>query len=332
MPDKPVVYISPGHMDPEYTLEKAGLGPDVDLRVMQSPERGYMDGASTREADAIMTWRTRIDAKAIDQLERCKLIVRLGVGYDFVDIEAAARKGIPVANVPDYCTNEVADHTMALLLSITRGLPAYVDSVKQATNRWEWSAAGRLFRMTGKTLGIIGLGRIGTAVALRAKAFGVDVAFYDPYIRDGMERSLGLRRLELDELLAQADYLTLHTPLTDLTRGMVNSDFLAKIKHGAYIVNTSRGGVLDAHALEIALREGRVAAAALDVMPTEPPDPELGLVKAWRAGEEWIKHRLMVTPHSAFYSEEGEVDMRVKATANVREVLDGLPARNVVNM
>jgi C-terminal binding protein len=332
MTDKPIVYISPGHMDPDYTLEKQGLGPDVDLRVMQNPDRGYMDGADAHEADAIMTWRTRIDAKAIEQLERCKLIVRLGVGYDFVDVEAAARKGIPVANVPDYCTNEVADHTLALLLNIARGVPAYVDSVKLETDRWQWSAAGPLFRITGKTLGIIGLGRIGTAVALRAKAFGIDVAFYDPYARDGMERSLGLRRLELDDLLAQADFVSLHTPLTDETRGLVDADFLAKLKHGAYLVNTSRGGVVDANALEVALREGRVAAAALDVMPTEPPDPELGLIKAWRAGEDWVKHRLIVTPHSAFYSEEGEVDMRVKATATVREVLDGLPARNVVNM
>jgi C-terminal binding protein len=332
MPDKPIVYISPGHMDPDYTLEKAGLGPDVNLRVMQNPDRGYMDGASVRDADAIMTWRTRIDANAIDQLERCKLIVRMGVGYDIVDVEAAAKKSIPVSNVPDYCTNEVADHTIALLLGITRGLPAYIDSVKQDEERWEWSAAGHLFRMTGKTLGIIGLGRIGIAVALRAKAFGLDVAFYDPYARDGMDRALGLRRLELDDLLAQADFLTLHTPLTNETRAMVNSDFLAKLKHGAYLVNTSRGGVLDANALEVALREGRVAAAALDVMPTEPPGPELALLKAWRAGEDWVKHRLIVTPHSAFYSEEGEVDMRVKATAAVREVLDGLPARNVVNM
>ncbi|MDA1036649.1 MAG: C-terminal binding protein [Chloroflexi bacterium] len=258
--------------------------------------------------------------------------MRLGVGYDVVDAEAARRKGIALANVPDYCTNEVADHTMALMLSLTRGLSAYVDSVKADVERWEWSAAGKLFRMTGKTLGIIGLGRIGTAVAMRAKAFGLDVAFYDPYARDGMDRALGLRRLELDDLLAQADFLTLHTPLTDETRGMVNADFFAKLKHGAYLVNTSRGGVLDANALEVALREGRVAAAALDVLPTEPPDPELALVKAWRAGEDWLKHRLIVTPHSAFYSEEGEVDMRVKATATVREVLDGLPPRNVVNL
>ena len=330
---KHVVYISPGHMDPTYALEREGLGSDVDLRVMSNADRGYMDGNEAREADAIMTWRTHINAEAIERLERCKLIVRMGVGFDIVDVAAAATKGIPVSNVPDYCTNEVADHTIALLLTIVRGIPAYVDSVRTDTNRWEWSAAGHLNRIQGKTLGIVGLGRIGTAVALRAKAFGIDVAFYDPYARDGMERALGLRRVaNRDDLLSQADFLSLHTPLTGETRGMVNADFLGKVKQGAFLVNTSRGGVLDANALEFALREGRIAAAALDVLPTEPPDPELPLINAWRDGEDWIKHRLIVTPHSAFYSEQGEVDMRVKATQTIREVLDGLAPRNVVNM
>ena len=244
MPEKHVVYISPGHMDPTYAIEREGLGTDVDLRMMTNPDRGYLNGAEAKDADAIMTWRTRIDADAIGQLEKCRIIVRLGVGYDFVDAEAARRKGIALANVPDYCTNEVADHTMALMLSLTRGLSAYADSVKTDVERWEWSAAGKLYRMTGKTLGIIGLGRIGTAVAMRAKAFGLDVAFHDPYARDGMDRALGLRRLELHDLLAQADLLTLHTPLTDETRGMVNTDFFSKVKHGAFLVNTSRGGVL----------------------------------------------------------------------------------------
>jgi len=332
MQDKHIVYISPGHMDPTYAIERVGLGTNVELRVLTNADRGAMDGSEAKDADAIMTWRTRIDAAAIDHLDKCRIIVRLGVGYDIVDAEAARRKGITLSNVPDYCTNEVADHTMALMLSLTRGLSAYVESVKAHVDQWEWSAAGKLFRITGKTLGIIGLGRIGTAVAMRAKAFGLDVAFHDPYARDGMDRALGLRRLQLDDLLAQSDFLTLHTPLSDETRGLVNSEFFGKMKHGAYIVNTSRGGVVDTTALEVALREGRIAAAALDVMPTEPPEPEMGLIKAWRTGEDWLKHRLIVTPHSAFYSEEGEVDMRMKATATIREVLDGHPARNVVNV
>ena len=326
-----IVYISPGHMDPDYAIERAGLGPDVDLRVISGPPKGSMDGADTKDADAILTWRTRIDADAIAKLEHCRFIVRMGVGYDIVDVDAAKQHGIPVANVPDYCTEEVADHAMALLLSLTRGVVSYNTAVAAGNDGWSFMAAGRLYRMSGRTLGIIGLGRIGTAVAMRAKAFGLKVAFHDPYAREGMERALGLTRLDLDELLGTADYLTFHTPLTNETRGMVDSAFLAKVKHGAFLVNTSRGGVVNVDALEIALREGRLGGAALDVLPTEPPDPDLPLIKAWRAGEEWIKGRLIVTPHSAFFSEEGEHDMRVKATQAVREVLDGAPPRNVVN-
>ena len=150
MTDKHIVYISPGHMDPTYAIEREGLGPNVDLRLLTNPDRGFMDGVEAKSADAIMTWRTKIDADAIDQLEKCRIIVRLGVGYDIVDAEAARRNGIPLANVPDYCTNEVADHTMALMLSLTRGLSAYKDSVQSNSGNWDWSAAGKLFRLTGK--------------------------------------------------------------------------------------------------------------------------------------------------------------------------------------
>lgn len=323
-----LVYISPGHMDPTYEIERAGLGPDVELRVMSNADRGDMDGAEVREADAIITWRTRINEAAVDQLERCRVIVRMGVGYDIVDVDAAKRRGIPVCNVPDYCTDEVADHTMALLLSLSRGLMAYREAVHSGNQGWEWSSAAPLYRLTGRTLGIVGLGRIGTAVALRAKAFGMRVVFCDPYVADG---TLGLTRLPLDELLAASDAVTLHTPLTDATRNMASGDFFAKIKHGAFVVNTSRGGVMDMAALEAALRDGRIAAAGLDVMPTEPPDPELPLIKAWRAGEAWVRDHLVLTPHAAFYSEESEREMRVKATATARAVLDGGPPQNRVN-
>ena len=326
-----LVYISPGHMDPAYEIERAGLGPDIELRVMSNPDGGDMDGAEAREADAIITWRTHINEAAIDRLERCRVIVRMGVGYDIVDVDAAKRRGIPVCNVPDYCTNEVADHTMALLLALSRGLMGYDEAVRSGNEAWKRPDARPLYRLTGQTLGIVGLGRIGTAVALRAKAFGMRVVFHDPYIPDGMDRALGLTRASLDELLAASDAVTLHTPLTDETRDLAGSDFFAKIKPGALVVNTSRGGVMDVGALEAALRDGRVAAAGLDVLPTEPPGPELGLIKAWRAGEAWVRGRLVLTPHAAFYSEESERDMWVQAAATARAVLDGRPPRNRVN-
>ena len=236
-----LVYISPGHMDPTYEIERAGLGPDVELRVMSNPDRGDMDGAETREADAIITWRTHINEAAVNQLERCRVIVRMGVGYEIVDVDAAKRRGIPVCNVPDYCTNEVADHTMALLLTLSRGIMAYREAVHSGHQGWEWTRAGALYRLAGRTLGIVGLGRIGTAVALRAKAFGMRVVFHDPYTPDGIHRDLGLTRLSLDELLASADAVTLHTPLTDETRNLASTDFFAKIKPGAFLLNTSMG-------------------------------------------------------------------------------------------
>lgn len=327
---KHIVCISPAHMDPTYEIERRVLGPEVDLRVFSATDQETI-GREAREADAIMTWRMRVDAPAVEELQRCKIIVRFGVGFDVVDVEAAKKHGIPVSNVPDYCTNEVADHTIGLLLALARGIVTFNDGLREGNDAWSWDAAGPLSRLTNKTLGIIGLGRIGTAVALRAKAFGMRVAFFDPYVTDGMDRALGVSRLSLDELLAEADFISLHTPLTKDTRGMVNGDFLAKVKSGVTLINTSRGPVVDVDALETAMREGRVGAAALDVLPQEPPTPEPGLLKAWRTGESWLRGRLVLTPHAAFYSEESDHDMRVKAAQTVREVLDGLPPRNRVN-
>ncbi len=327
---KHLVCISPAHMDPTYQLERAGLGPDVELRVFSATDQETI-GREAREADAIMTWRMRIEEQAIRQLQRCKLIIRLGVGFDVVDIEAARRHEIPVSNVPDYCTDEVADHTMGLLLALARQIVTFNGRLRHGNDGWSWDAAGPLSRLTGKTLGVIGLGRIGTAVALRAKAFGLRVVFHDPYVVDGMDRALGLARLSLDDLLTASDYISLHTPLTRETRGMANADFFGKVKAGVTLINTSRGPVVDIDALEAAMREGQVRAAALDVLPQEPPVPPPGLLQAWRNKEEWVRGRLIFTPHAAFYTEESDHDMRVKAAQTVREVLDGRPPRNRVN-
>jgi len=327
---KHTVLISPTHMDPSYEIERRELGPDVELRPFSATDPATL-GAEARDADAVMVWRMLFPAAAIEQLRRCKVIVRFGVGYDVVDIIAAREHGIPVCNVPDYCTEEVADHAMALLLSLARRIPALNDAVRQDPTPWSYAAAGPIHRIPGKTLGIVGLGRIGTAVAMRAKAFGLRVAFHDPYVTDGMDRALGLTRLGLDQLLAESDFISLHTPLSPETRGMVNDEWLRKVKPGAMLVNTSRGRVLDIDALGRAMRDGRIAAAGLDVLPQEPPVPEPDLIRAWRAGEAWVQGRLIVTPHASFYSEESDIDLRVKAARTVREVLDGRPPRNRVN-
>jgi phosphoglycerate dehydrogenase-like enzyme len=248
-----------------------------------------------------------------------------------VDLKAAGERGIPVCNVPDYGTADVADHTMALLLSLMRGLPAY-DAAAREPKTWVWTSAGPLRRMTGARLGLIGLGRIGSAVALRAKAFGMRVIFYDPYISDGYDKVLGIERATtVDALLSGLDAVSFHVPLTSETKGMASANFFAKLSPGTVFINTARGGIVDQGALAAALRSGQVRAAGLDVLNVEPASQTDPLVAAWCRGEEWVRHRLIITPHAAFFCAEAYEEMRRKAARTVRDVLNGGQPRNVVN-
>ena len=284
-----------------------------------------------RNADAIMGWHTlQYNSTLIKQLDNCKLIIRIGVGFDNVDLKSAGELGIAVSNVPDYGTTDVADHTIALLLGFFRGIYAYAESV--INNQWDWHNAGPLKRLSGATLGIIGLGRIGTATAMRAKGLGMKVLFYDPYLPEGVDKSLGIdRSYELNELLAQSDAVSLHTPLTDETRGMANRDFFKAMKPGSIFLNTARGQIVDPEALYDALKSGHLAAAGVDVWPAEPPPDSDLLIKAWRAGEPWVKHRFIHTPHCAFYCQEAWEELRIKGAMEVKRVLNGERPRTCVN-
>ena len=328
---KHLAYITQYSDKHDSSVEAAVLGEDTELRTITSTDPVEI-GANARDGDALMVWRTPLPAAAINQLERCRVIVRIGVGYDIVDIHAAREMGIPVCNVPDYGTNDVADHAMALMLSLRRGITRFVDGLRQGNEAWHYRTGGNLQRLTNQTFGIVGMGRIGTAAALRAKAFGMRVIGYDPYVPRGHEKAIGIERVwQLEELLGQSDVVSLHTPLTPETRQMADAAFFAAMRPGAALINTARGGVLDVDALEAAMRSGQVGAAGLDVMPTEPPNPVPSLLQAWRDGEEWLDGRLIVTPHSAFYNAQSFEEMRTKAAETVREVLEGLPPRNCVN-
>lgn len=284
-----------------------------------------------RDTDAIMAWHTlEYGTALIKQLNNCKLIIRIGVGFDNVDLKSAGELGIAVSNVPDYGTTDVADHTIALLLSFSRGIYAYSESV--INNQWHWQHAHTLKRLSGATLGIIGLGRIGTATAMRAKALDMKILFYDPYLPEGVDKSLGICRCyELNKLLAQSDVVSLHTPLTDETRGMANADFFKAMKPGSVFINTARGQIFDPAALYNALKNGQLAAAGVDVWPTEPPSESDPLINAWKAGEPWIKHRFILTPHSAFYCRESWEELRTKGAMEVKRVLNGEKPRSCVN-
>jgi D-3-phosphoglycerate dehydrogenase/C-terminal binding protein len=285
------------------------------------------------EADAMMLYHTmRLTERTIGRMKRCKLIVRCGVGYDNVDTAAARRHGIPVANVPDYGTEEVADTALGLALSLTRGIHLLAGRLREARGPWSFSQVRPLHRLRGRGFGVVGLGRIGTAVALRARALGMGVLFHDPYVADGLDRALGIRRVEtLAELLAGSHVLSLHCPLTAETRHLINRKSLAQMPAGAYLVNTARGGVVDALAVLEALTAGHLAGAALDVLEQEPPPEDHALLTAWRDPGHPAHDRLLLTPHAAFYSEEGLLDMRIKGSEACRRVLLGQPPRNVVN-
>jgi phosphoglycerate dehydrogenase-like enzyme len=263
----------------------------------------------------------KIGERTLSRLTRCKGIVRCGVGFDNVDIHAAGARGIVVCNVPDYGAEEVADHALMLLLATSRRLLPAHQALRDGT--WDTSLVFGAPRLRGRTLGIVGCGRIGTAMALRGKALGLRVVVYDPYRPDGLDKALGIERVyTLEELLPQAHFLSLHCPLTRETRHVLNDRTLALLPQGAFVINTARGPCVDLPALVRALDGGRVAAAGLDVFEREPLDVE-----------DVRRHpRVVMTPHAAFYSAEGWIEMRTKGATEGRRLLLGEPVRNPVNL
>jgi len=283
-------------------------------------------------ADAVVS-APDIPQEFRDRLKSCRIMVTPKVGFDNIDLAAWGELGIPVCNVPDYGTQEVADHAMALLLSLMKGITFHTRELKQDP-RGLWRPALNPYgkRLSACTCGIVGLGRIGTAAALRAKAFGMDVVVYDPYISNGSELAVGVRRVHsLQELFGQCDVVSVHAPLSPETEKLINAEVLAASKPGLVLINTARGPIIDLDALYEALKADQIQAVGLDVLPVEPADPEHPLIKAWAAGEEWIDHRLLITPHSAFFTPESVYDMRFKGGEVAMTYLQEGRLQNCVN-
>lgn len=312
--------------------ERELLGDIAQLESLNATSERDLFG-KVEDAAAVMLYHNiEITTETISRLRDCKLIVRCGVGFDNVARVAARARGIPVANVPDYGTEEVADSAIGLALSLTRGINFLNNRLQRKVGDWSYMQVTPLLRLRGRVFGIIGLGRIGTAAALRAKALGMDVAFYDPYAKDGMDKALGVRRVEkADDLCARSFVLSVHCPLTEETRHIVDARRIGLMPKGSYLVNTARGATVDAAAIPDAIRSGRLAGAAIDVLPFEPPPEDHPLLAAWRDPNDPCHARVILNPHSAFYSEEGLLDMRVKGAQAVRRALLGEPLRNVVN-
>jgi glyoxylate reductase len=273
------------------------------------------------EVEGLLSLLTdRIDADLIAACGKLRVISNYAVGVDNVDVEAATERGIPVGFTPDVLTEATADATFALLLAAARRVVEGDEVVR--TGRWlTWEPTLLLGQdVHGKTLGIVGMGRIGKAVARRAEGFGMEVVQHS--------WSSGI---PLDELLEQADFVSLHAPLNDSTRGMIDEEQLQRMKPTAILINTSRGEVVDVDAIPAALASGQLAGAGIDVLATEPPRGDEPILAAWRDPTHPAHHRLILNPHSAFYSEQGLMDMRTKGAEAVRRALLGEPIRNVVN-
>ncbi len=265
-----------------------------------------------RDADAILVTYAKLTGDLIRQLTRCKAIGRFGLGVDNIDLVAAKEKGIAVNYVPDYCIREVSDHTMALLLALIRKIP-FSNKLVQG-GRWEMPAVVPIRRIEGTVLGLLGFGNIPRLVAPKAKAFGMKVIAFDPYAKSELFKTEGVDSVDLDTLLKTSDYISVHAPLTPQTRGLVNADAFAKMKKGAYVVNTARGPLIDEPALIAALDSGQVGGAALDVVAVEPLAKDSTLLG---------RDNVIISPHTAFYSIEALDELQSKCASDVARVLNG---------
>lgn len=297
---------------------------DRDVEVDVLPEGSTGSDAAVRTADCPVAIIGLLPFRApeIAALRRTGLLVRAGIGYDIIDVESATAAGIWVANVPDYCVDEVADHAILLLLSAWRRSR----ELEQVWHAGAWVDPGRVppvHRIRGRRLGVVGFGRIGRAVAQRAQGFGFDVVAYDPALADDTLLAGGVTPIALDALFETSDAITLHCPLTPETRHLVDADRLTKVRPGLVLVNTSRGGLVDLAALDEALDDGRIAALGLDVLEDEPhPDLSRPLFR---------RPNVLLTPHLAWYSLESRRDLAVQAAEEAYRFISGRRPRNLVN-
>ena len=294
--------------------------------------RALLDGTGVTVSQAREPWagegvvgllvgtETEVRAADLDRLPALRIVATCSVGFDHVDVEEAERRGVWVCSVPDYCIEEVADHALALALSLLRGVVVLDREVRGGG--WDWKAAGELRRIRGTRFGVVGLGRTGSALVERAAALGVEVWGTDPALSDEQIAAAGARPAPLHELLAACHAVSLHVALTPDSEGLIGADELGLMPDGAVLVDTARPQLVDLDALRRELESGRLGGAALDVIPVEPPTPE-------HPAPVWP--RLVVTPHVAWYSKEAEEACYTRAVLSVRAVLEGRAPDGAVN-
>jgi D-3-phosphoglycerate dehydrogenase len=286
------------HLDPEIRIAKSTSTNDI-IEV-------------ARDADAVLVTYAKLPGELLRQLQRCKVIGRFGLGVDNIDVKTANERGIVVTYVPDYCLQEVSDHTVALILALARKVP-FSNWLVQS-GRWDMPAVVPIRRLEGQVLGLVGFGNIPRRVASKAIAFGFKVVAYDPFVSVATARALAVELVNFDRLLTTSNYVSIHAPLTPQTRGLFNDETFGKMKRGAFLVNTARGPLVDEAALIAALDSGQLGGAALDVVATEPLPKDSPLLG---------RANLILTPHTAFYSLDALDELQTKCARDVARVLSG---------
>ena len=315
---------------PDNVILTGTVLPDSDVEKRIVEETGVnleiVDVSSTQELIesatdpiGIMTIETEIDASVLEAFPNLEFISVHGIGVDMVDVEAATERGIPVFNTPEYCLEEVATHTMSLILACERRICRYDDDVE--AGGWDYELGGPITRLSTKTVGVVGLGAIGVEVVRRLAGFDVDIVGYDPYVSEAEMRQEGVEKVEFETLCERSDIVTVHTPLTESTRHLLDASAFESMGPGVTFVNAARGGIVDHDALYDALNDGTVAYAGLDVLETEPPDDD-------RFTE---LDNVVVTPHAAWYSEDALTELQRTAGENVAEFIRGDLPEYIVN-
>lgn len=294
---------------------------DAEVVAIQAKSQPELIEAA-RDADAILnTYFGPIDDVVFNELEKCKLIVRYGIGLDTIDVPSATRHGIMVANVPGYCVAEVSEHTLALVLALARKL--FIADQTAKTGDWQLAPLKPLLRIEGQTAGIVGFGRIGRSVAKKLAAFGMNVIYHDPFVTDEAAKQEGAAVVSMDDLLVRSDFVLLHCPASPDTRHIIGKEQLDKMKKTAYLINTARGALVDTAALSSALKNNEIAGAAMDDVDSKPPASDVALLADCP--------NLILTPHSAWFSASALHDLQRLAAEEVKRVLSGERPLSLVN-
>ncbi|MDB5527478.1 MAG: dehydrogenase [Devosia sp.] len=317
-------------------IERNTAGSDVSWDIFRERvDSRKVPDAVFAAADAIIVWHeVPIDAELVRRIPNCRIIVRAGVGFDHIDLKATGEAGIPVANTPDYGTSEVADHAIGLMLALCRGITTFHQQLQaDPIGNFDSGRAPLVRRIRGRIFGVVGLGRIGIATAIRAKAFGMRAIAYDPYAPAGMEIAAGVERVDsLADLLALSDVVSLHCPLTLETRDLIDAEALRLMKSDAILINTARGAIVDIPALIAAVASRQIGGAGIDVLPIEPPLPDDAFSIAYRdLGASKLQDRFIVTPHAAWSSPESRADARRLSVQTAMMYLQTGKLRNLVN-